>query len=205
MNERTLLNRTKLILAEGRDACFFLQAACKTYREGEDVQVIDFGGIANLRSFLPMIKNLEKFDEVETIVIARDAEQDAASAIQSIKSSLQNASLPVPPSAFSFQSGGKVKIAFVLFPGTEQKEGTLEDLCLLTVGNDPIMECVDFFVGCVIEKGGPITRNHKHRLHCFLSGKAKYVGLKIGEASKANAWDFEHIALQPFKEIIQSM
>lgn len=199
------INKTKLILAEGRDAECFLREACTKYRNEEDVQVIDFGGIGNLRYFLPMIKNLEKFDEVEAIVIARDAERDAASAIQSIQSSLQNASLPVPPNAFFFQSGGKLKIAFVLFPGLDQKEGTLEDLCLLTVGDDPIMECVDSFVGCVKEKGEPITRNHKHRLHCFISGKAEYVGLKIGEAARANAWNFEHIALEPFKKIIQSM
>ncbi|MCH8120838.1 MAG: hypothetical protein IIC00_14070 [Planctomycetes bacterium] len=199
------IKKEKLILAEGKDAYHFFCHACNFYRETQDVQVMKFEGNDNLPSFLLGLTIMDGFDEVNTIVIARDAETDAKAATDSIKHSMKQATIPVPEKPFEYIRNATLKTAFMIFPGPQQKDGTLEDLCLLTVENDPLLECVDGYLECAKAKGEQFPRIHKNRLHCFLAGKDDSVGLPIGLAFKAKVWPPEHIALKPFKKIIQEM
>ena len=48
-------------------------------------------------------------------------------------------------------------------------------------------------------------RLHKNRLHSYLSATNEYVGLKIGEATNAGAWDWNHEMMQNFKDLLLSM
>jgi len=80
MNQNVAIEKSKLILAEGRDAELFLVWARDTYLDRGDVQIIDFGGINQLPPFLLNLPNMENFDKVESLVIARDAETDAKAA-----------------------------------------------------------------------------------------------------------------------------
>jgi hypothetical protein len=199
------IKKEKLILAEGKDAYHFFCHACNFYRETQDVQVMHFGGNDDLPNFLLDLTNMDKYDEVNTIIIARDAETDAKAATDSIKHSMKQATIPVPEKPFEYIRNATLKTAFMIFPGPQQKDGTLEDLCLLTVENDPLLECVDGYLECAKAKGEQFPRIHKNRLHCFLAGKDDSVGLPIGLAFKAKLWPPDHIALKPFKKIIQEM
>ena len=49
----------KLVLAEGRDAELFLVWACRQYRQSNDFQIMDFGGISELTDFLKVLTILE--------------------------------------------------------------------------------------------------------------------------------------------------
>jgi hypothetical protein len=195
----------KLLLAEGRDAELFLVWAVRHFRPERDFQVMDFGGITELTDFLKLLVNDESYDDIETIVVARDAETDAKAATISIQRSMTQANMPVPQKPFEYEQISSMKTAFMIFPGPQQKDGTLEDLCLLTVENDPLLECVDGYLECAKDKGEQFSRIHKNKLHCFLAGKNDYAGLPIGLASRERAWDFDHPALEPFKRIIQEM
>ena len=199
------IEKEKLILAEGKDAYHFFCHACNFYRETQDVQVMHFGGNDDLPNFLLDLTNMDKYDEVNTIIIARDAETDAKAATDSIKHSMKQATIPVPERPFEYIRNATLKTAFMIFPGPQQKDGTLEDLCLLTVENDPLLECVDGYLECAKAKGEQFPRIHKNRLHCFLAGKDDSVGLPIGLAFKAKMWPPEHPVLEPFKRIIQEM
>ncbi len=199
------IKKEKLILAEGKDAYHFFCHACNFYRETQDVQVMHFGGNDDLPNFLLDLTNMDKYDEVNTIIIARDAETDAKAATDSIKHSMKQATIPVPEKPFEYIRNATLKTAFMIFPGPQQKDGTLEDLCLLTVENDPLLECVDGYLECAKAKGEQFPRIHKNRLHCFLAGRDDSVGLPIGLAFKAKVWSPEHPALEPFKRIIQEM
>lgn len=199
------IEKEKLILAEGKDAYHFFCHACNFYRETQDVQVMHFGGNDDLPNFLLDLTNMDKYDEVNTIIIARDAETDAKAATDSIKHSMKQATIPVPERPFEYIRNATLKTAFMIFPGPQQKDGTLEDLCLLTVENDPLLECVDGYLECAKAKGEQFPRIHKNRLHCFLAGKDDSVGLPIGLAFKAKVWPPEHPVLEPFKRIIQEM
>lgn len=195
----------KLIIAEGRDAEFFLVWACREYRQEIDFQVMNFGGNDELSVFLEVLISLEGFNEVETLVIARDAEADATAALRSVQASIENVKLPCPQTAFSYESNEHIKVAIMFFPSPTNDGGTLEDLCLMTLDDNPAMTCVDSFLACIESNGNRLLRRHKNKLHSYLSSTDDYVGMKIGEASHATAWDPTHQALQPFKQIIESM
>jgi hypothetical protein len=199
------ITHKKLLLAEGKDAFHFFCHACSFYREVEDVQVMDFEGITELTNFLKLLANDESYDNVETIVIARDAEKDANAAKDSIQNSMAKAEIPVPEKSFEYAANDTMKTAFMIFPGPKQKDGTLEDLCLSTVEKDPLLECVSDYLKCLKAKGEKLPRIHKNKLHCFIAGRDESVGKPIGLAFKAKVWPPEHPALEPFKRIIREM
>jgi len=199
------IEKEKLLLAEGKDAFHFFCHACSFYREVEDVQVMDFRSISELTNFLLDLTIMDKFDEVDTIVIARDAEKDAEAAKDSIQTSMTKAEIPLPEKSFEYTANDTMKTAFMIFPGPKQKDGTLEDLCLSTVEGDPLLECVDDYLECAKTKGERFPRAHKNKLYCFLAGKDDFIGSRIGLAFKAKVWPPDHLALEPFKRIIQEM
>ena len=202
------IDKKKLLLAEGRDAEYFLVWACRTYRPQDDIQILNFGGINDLGTFLEALSGVEHFDEVETLVIARDSETNAKTAVKSMQTALKTIDRPVPPDAFLYETNNNLKTALMIFPGPKSTTGTLEDLCLEIVKDDPIMPCVNDYLECLKRKLSKdiFTVPHKRKLHTFLAGKDKdFVGVTIGQASYHNAWNAEHPALKPFKEIIVSM
>jgi hypothetical protein len=199
------IEKQKLLLVEGKDAFHFFCHACRFYRDLEDVQVMDFRSISELTNFLLDLTIMDGFDEVDTIVVVRDAEQDAEAAKESIQDSMAKAKIPVPEKSFKFTTNDIVKTAFMVLPGPKQKDGTLEDLCLLTVEDDPLLECVNDYLECVKAKGEKLPRIHKNKLHCFIAGRDESVGKPIGLAFKARIWHPDHSALIPFKRIIQEM
>lgn len=211
MSKPEKITHQKLLLAEGRDAELFLVWASRHFRQEIDFQVMDFGGITELTNFLLLLANDESYDQVETLVIARDAETNAKAATMSICGSIKHANdeksanIPVPPKPFEYTQNSTMKTAFMIFPGPGQNKGTLEDLCLSTVEDDPLLECVDDYLECAKTIGEKLHHIHKSKLHCFLAGKNDYAGLPIGIASREKAWNFEHPVLEPFKTIIQAM
>ncbi len=205
------IKENKLLLTEGADAFYFCIWAYQAFGAA-GIQVLDFGGIDDLSLYLRLLSQLPNFEKVSTLVIIRDAEDNPSGAIKSIKSSLKKIGLPVPAEPFSFK-GDRPRLAYMIFPGfvknargkTSFKPGTLEDLCLAIVQKDRVMECVEEYTQCLEDKGFLIKHLHKLKLHAYLSGKHEFAGLKIGEAAKAGAWDWEHEKLEPFKKIIQNM
>lgn len=202
------IEKRKLLLAEGRDAAFFWVWACRIFRPQNDIQVLDFGGITELKIFLKTLSQVEHFDEVETLVIARDSETDAKTAVNSMQTALKTIGWPVPSDAFLYETNNNFKTALMILPGPKFTTGTLEDLCLEIVKDDPIMPCVNDYLECLKRKLSKdrLTVPHKRKLHTFLAGKDKdFVGVTIGQASYHNAWAPEHPVLRPFKDIIVAM
>jgi hypothetical protein len=85
--------------------------------------------------------------------------------------------------------------------------GALEDLCWNILANDPRHEMrsdVTSFVSCMKEKYHRISAHeHKSKLHAFFSVNDNLISLKIGEASRAGAFDWNSNYLQPLKDIIE--
>ena len=199
----------KLLLAEGTDVHRFLIYACEAF-EKPDIQVIDFGGIDELRGFLKnLVEIMANFSKVKTLVIARDAETDVGAAIAKVVSALQNVNLPVPQKPFQFSSNNHIKTALMLFPGPDQngkcRNGTLEDLCLTTVNDAPLLKCVDAFLQCAHKSDEDLKHPWKSRLYSYLAGKDDHAGKRLGQAAKDRVWKFNHPAMAPFKRIIQQM
>lgn len=201
----------KLLLAEGVDVHRFLIYAITSY-EKSDVQVINFGGIDELRLFIENLKNMVNFSKVKTLVIARDAETNLTSAIDKVRSALENAGLAKPSKPFEYNSDNNIKIAFMFFPGLDEhgqcQTGRLEDLCLATVATDTLLNCVDAFLKCAHENqenNEELKHPWKSRLYAYLAGKDDHAGKKLGQAAKDKVWNLNHPIMAPFKKTIQEM
>jgi hypothetical protein len=206
MAPRIEIKCPKLLLVEGADALHFFIKALEMFRV-DDVQVLDFGGISDLTNYLKALPLYPDFDRVTSLAIARDAETNSEAAISNVKKSLKQTSFSVPDKPFEFTENNP-KIAFMIFPGFNEKglqSGTLEDLCLDIVKDCSTFDCVDAYIQCLQSNGYEIKRPHKTKLHAYLSGKNDFVGLKIGEAAKAGAWDWDHAKFKPFKDVIIAM
>lgn len=207
-NKKIELKKNKVILTEGNDAYYFCIWALEAYKI-EDVQVIDFGGNEQLSNFLMLFKNvLPGSDDVEKILILRDAETDAKAAQDKIKSDLLNAGYPVPSAPYLF-SGNPLQIAYGLFPGIEIDgtlvNGTLEDLCLATVEEDPTIPHIDSLISFFKEEQVKLRHPHKTKLHAYLSFKDGFVGMKLGEAARANAFNWQHPAMSNLNKILTAL
>jgi len=208
-SDKLQIRKEKLLLAEGTDMHRFLIYACGTY-EKSDVQIIDFGGINELRQFLKnLVEIMENFSKVKTLVIARDTETNVKSAIDSVVSALRNVNLPVPQEPFQFSSNNHIKTAIMLFPGPDKngkcQDGTLEELCLATVDDAPLLKCVDALLQCAKKNNEDLKHPWKSRLYAYLASKDDHAGKRLGQAAKDKVWKFDHSAMAPYRKIIQEM
>jgi hypothetical protein len=218
MTDEIFKDSHKLILVEGDDALHFyiaLLGKLESRIDIQGIQVMNFGGITDLAPFLAVLPNREHYGQISSLCIARDCEthegETALSASNSINHALQAARMTdkdIRP--FHFEQFDK-KIGFVLFPGYNEsgeleKKGTLEDLCLkICVPEIPVEEVSGYVDDFERKRPEHFKRPHKNRFHAALSFSDDYVGLKIGEAAKASAFDFNSPYLQPFIQMIQEV
>ncbi len=211
--KRMEIIKKHLILCEGIDAKLFLihflnSADLKENASfSEDIQVEDFGGNEDLSNFLGALKNMSGFDEVESIMIVRDAEKDADLAVQQIRSALTRSGLASPEHA-GIWVGSEPRIGFLLFPACEKESeaGTLEDLCLRILkepASSVLLQDVDQFLDDLSQNyDRQFPHRFKTKLHTYFSVTDKFVSLKIGEAAKAGAFDWSNCKLNYLKGFI---
>lgn len=201
-NANILIQKPHIILCEGADEFWFLihflnsselRAISPFY--SNDIQVINFGGNDELQQKLEVLTLSPSFSSVKTLLIIRDAEKDADTAILQIVNSLKSAQLPTPNVPGKWESGA-LKVGFLLFPTCDDTacNGTLEDLCLSilrdTDNGDMIKEVCAFIARLKREYNRPFPHEHKAQLHTYFSVTDRYVGMKIGEAARARAFDW---------------
>lgn len=210
--ERKEIKKPYLLLCEGRDAEGFLiqylnsSALAQDQRFSNSVQIFDFGGNDDLCNFQMNLKNMDKFDSVESMSIIRDAEKDYAKACREIKGALQKCGFASPECCGKWiDDDTGLRIGFELFP-LNKDVGTLEDLCLRILSekeNVSIQSAVDAFLAEMESSYGRIyPRKHKNKLHAYLSSTNEYVAMPIGVASKARAFDWSNNELETLKNFL---
>lgn len=212
MAQEDLQRGMSLLLVEGIDAYKFFINACapNAFNTDKRIQVLNFGGITELTMYLKNLKKRKFFDEVPAIGIVRDVETNAERAISSIKHSLEINDFSVPLEPYRFVNGNP-KVCFGLLPGSitdgKYDDGTLEDLCMQTVkeGSENIIlkETNEYLLK--VDKVSSLRYKHKSFLHAYLSVKNEYVGMKIGEAAKAGAWDWNHQSLDKLRDMMSRL
>ena len=215
VNEKISIKCPHLILCEGEDELHFLISYLgKLIKNGEGIygsfQVLSFGGNEQLTLFIETLASTPQYDGVKSITIIRDAEKDFIAAVQSIRSSLSHNGFSAPQDPCQIALSGSLKIGFALFPALSDAggNGTLEDLCLnnLSENAEEILGDIEcFLISLQHRRHREFPRYHKSKLHTYLSVTDKYVGLKIGEAAKANAVNFECEELQRLKCFLKEM
>jgi hypothetical protein len=198
-----------LLLVEGIDAKYFLMHFLN-FKNVNNVQVRNYNGITELTRYLETLRKLKNYDRVKSMIIIRDAEKSAVSAMQSINHSLM--ANKISDAAISpFKIEHKTKdLGIMLFPGLDEnkklcEEGTLEDLCLKLFNKHEIIENIEPYLEDFQEKNIRFSRLHKNKLHVAFSFTNEYVGLKLGETARAQGFNFESQYLEPFLHIIMQV
>ena len=213
----SIIEKPFLILCEGKDAELFLihylnsEALQEEPRFSNDIQVFGFNGNDTLRKSLGVLLNTEGFEQVSRILVVRDAEKDPEAAGKSIQAAIKRCGLPVPEAsnAWAESAESNIKTAYTLFPTctADTTPGALEDLCwqILAEGNaDTVKEGInEFIAGLKLKYGRSFPREFKARLHTYFSITDNYVSLKIGEAARAGAFDWNGAPLLPLRELIR--
>ncbi len=214
--KKIAIRRKHLILCEGMDAFNFLvcylnsDALKQNPFFSNKIEVLDFGGNEELSDFLNVLKGLDGFSGVISLLIIRDAESSFANAVQQIKGALERNGYVVPEVCGSWQTG-MPKTCFLLFPsfGTDERPGTIEDLGMSILDEDiaetMLKKINDFMKHLEQDAGRKFPHRFKSQLYTYFSVTDKYVTLKLGEAAKAGAFDWTHPNLAPLKTCFDGM
>ena len=204
-------------MCEGKDdlgfLCYWLNSPALADNKAfsTDFQILPFDGTGNLPTFLEALKVRSGFGIVESILVVRDADENADSAKESVISAFKQAKLPTPKKPHEWQTDGQIKTGFLLFPTCTQdaENGTLEDLCLQILKDEKSNEVItraDHLIDS-LKKDDLRTFPHEHKakLHTYFSVTDEYISLKVGEAAKAGAFDWNSSKLSPLRAFLEEL
>ena len=192
------------LLVEGNDQRNFFRAFIG-HLGIEEIQIHNFGGISDLKGFLRAFANAPGFrDLVQSIGIVRDAENSAASAFQSVQSSLEQAGLSVPEHPET-PSAGKPSVNVLILPGRGET-GMLETLLCKTFAGSPEDDCVNSFFECIAEAGvGESRRPIKARAWAYLTTKPD-PHHSVGYATAKGYWgDLDQPVFAGVRDFLRSL
>ena len=213
------------ICCEGADEyyflCWYLEYLIKN--EPDHFQdrycILDLGGIDEMKKRFSSIRKIPDYSSVRSLLFVRDAETDVQGTIYGLCSSMKREWGIESNATGAFKTGtDRVKVGFYLFPDQDLygafKNGTLEDLLVQLYKLPPeevisvtaLKSKTDVFIRELEKSRNKQMKTvHKNRLHLLLDCTDSFVGLKIGEAAKAHAYDFGHPLLDGLKKRIWEM
>jgi len=187
----------KLIAVEGNDEVNFFNCLLKDM--GFDNYAVEgVGGTRRFNDYFSALVQSSDFSNVDTIIVIRDADESAENAFESIKNVLISVNLE-PPKKVNYFSNSIPKVGVFIMPGDSEK-GMLEDLCLRTVKDHPVMELIDVFVKFVLKLEKPPKNIAKSKAQVFLAAMPDIV-CSVGLGAAKGYWDFnseELLALKSF-------
>ena len=211
------IKKKKLLLVEGKDEISFFEVLLKKMRIEENVQPIECKGKDQFENFLPEIMKIPGFDNVISIAVIQDADENSQAAFQRIHTVLKNNNLDPPRTTGSFQSittqteYSIEKVGIFIIPDGINK-GNLESLCLSTILElNSIKECFDSFIKCVKQKT-PFSNNryeepkntYKAYSRAFLSTMEKDTP-SLGVAAKKSYWNLDSEKLKPLSDFLRKL
>ena len=200
------LQKKKLLLVEGRDEEEFFNGLLKLM-EINEIQVIPVGGKYKFSNNIKALINDADFYGIVSLGIARDADDDPKSALQSIGDALKQVNLPAPQKVMSkVKRNGSPDVIVMILPGAN-KRGALEDLCLASVNNHSASICVERYLTCLKEQNiaGPKQKwLNKARVRVFLSAQEEPT-LSLGIAAQRGYWPLDHSVFDEVKMFLKSV
>ena len=185
------IEKTHLLLVEGRDEEMFFDALIRNLKLDNNIQIIQ-GGKTSFRDRLQLLKEgMSGFEDVVSIGIVRDADDSAESAFQSICDALDALELPTPDDLLSATPESPHISILIMPPGNEGTNRMLEDLCLASAQGDLALDCVEQYFDCLGEQGITLDDNKiaKARVHAFLASRPE-PDKRLGEAAQASYWNW---------------
>ena len=190
------------LIVEGRDQVGFSEALLK-HLGIAGVQIHDFRGVSQLRSFLGGFAASDGFSRVERIGVIRDAEASAGSAFQSVQNALADAGLAVP-SQPGERTGGRPSVSALILPGGG-RPGMLETLLCESFAETPANGCVDGFFECMTAvPDWSVANPDKARVFAYLAATPT-PRHSVGVAALQGQWDLEHAAFEPVRRFLEEL
>jgi hypothetical protein len=156
-----------------------------------------------LPSYLRTLAVRPGYLNVVSLGITRDADDSAQSAFQSVCSSLNRASLPVPSKPGEIV-GDSPQVSIMILPDG-QNSGMLEDLFLTAIETDPVLPCVDEYFDCVYRTSGRKPNNMaKARVHTWLASQLE-PDKRLGEAAKAGYLPWDSPGFDSLKQFLEAL
>ena len=198
----TDVEREGLLLVEGVDDARFCDAFLRNGLHNTNVQIAPVHGKDNFRPSLQVVRSADNFPNLRHLGILRDADDSAASALQSLQDSLRAAGLPVPAHSWESIPLNSLTVSIAILPdGTAP--GDLETLCLQSI-NASHFSCVESYISCMDQAGRTSQPPSKAQLYAYLA-TGRNPGLRIGEAAEAGVWDWESPAFLRLRQFLQSL
>lgn len=214
---------TKLILGEGKDEVGFFRAflahhgiAGVTVEEYKFVKRLGGGrklritGVAAVTRTLRALPSRIGFVDLAKICVTRDVDvKPIADIMAGIGNALRDADLPSPnrPDAF-VESDRGVRVGVFLLPG-QGREGTLEDLCLEAIRDDPAWPCIESYFSCLHEQGLEqpklASMISKAKIQAWLASRKTADLARVGIAAQKGYIDWDHAAFDPLKTFLRSL
>ena len=202
------ISKPKLLLVEGREDLIVFRELCE-YWGFEDIQIIKMEGITNLRARLKVLVRDSGFQDLRTLGIARDADDDARRAFQSVRDAL--ADIPsfgtALPTRAGVRSGSSPTTAVFIAPDNEDP-GNLETMLNRTRAGDMIDGCIDEYFECLSKRAGFDrlgSRRDKARAHARIATSSN-PARSVGHSVRASGlWDLDHESLEPVKAFLSSL
>jgi len=194
------ITQRNLLVVEGvDDQLFFCRFA--QHIQAHDIQIMPIGGKTKLRGNLKLLKLSPNFDNVTSLCIVRDANDNPTAAFRSVCAALKNVNLPAPQRA-RLPTNSTPHVTVIILPN-ETESGMLEDLCLRAVASDPAMPCVARYFQCLQQEGHNLPRNlSKAKIHAFLASRPD-PEKRLGQAAQANYWPLDHEAFSQLRDSLQ--
>ena len=194
----------KVVIVEGADELRIFQSLSE-HLGLNDIQFIPAGSVERIRSRISAVLDTqEPMGILQSLGVVRDADENAENAFRSVCDSLSANGLPVPGNALEIAAGvgdNPNTIALILPHG--QPAGALEDVCLASVANDPMMPCIEDFMSCVerIDDNPRSSGNNaKTRLQAYLATRRRPRRM-MGETG----WNFHAQAFEPMRRFLEML
>ncbi|MHC5057219.1 MAG: DUF3226 domain-containing protein [Planctomycetota bacterium] len=193
----------KVLIVEGEDERRFFTPLLEHLGIG-DVDVRPIGGKDQIcRNLRLLALPSPGFAGVHALGVVRDADSSPEGAFTSVCDALRNAGLPAPRACLE-PCGEELRVAVMVLPSADAP-GTLEDLCLRSVEDDPAMPCVEKYFDCLRQcRSDPQLDVSRKRANVFIASRPSTAELP-GQAAQAGLWPWHSDAFNGVRQFLKSL
>lgn len=172
-----------LVLCEGDDDAAVIKGLCSA-AEITNLRIEQLGGKDRLRNHLLQLPKRTEFvtKGVDRVGIVLDADLSRASSWQKLRANVFDA-FKVKLDEEGVLHGDQPRVAGMLVGG-RSGQGSMEDLCLESVSNQPEYPCLSEYFQCLEEKTGRKNYRSKARFRAWMATQADFE-LHVGKAAEA--------------------
>jgi len=198
------ITKERVLLVEGKEEKRFLEVVFQK-KNINNIQVIPIEGKTKISSKLAWLA-ADKWKKTiaKGLGIILDADKNPSGTENSIKYHLEKNGFTVPEEALKGKKVENITVVYTVLPSTTE-EGMLETLCLKSVDDELVMDCVkDLFV-CVKEKVSEKDypeNEWKAKVHAYLATK-RFPDKRLGEAAEAGYWPLESEAFKDIMKLLE--